>query len=79
MSKHRKQKRITRQWKYTRKVVAATVVLCLIGIGASVADIEISGGGVEFFLFRNSGAGAGNSQDLSENQGPGQVGAHHGG
>ena len=36
--------------------------------------------GLKFFLFRNTGAGAGNSQDLEENQGPGQPdapGAHH--
>jgi hypothetical protein len=29
--------------------------------------------GGPFFLFRNAGAAAGNSQDLNEDQGPGQI------
>ena len=29
--------------------------------------------GGPFFLFRNAGAAAGNSQDLNEDQGPGQT------
>jgi len=52
---------------------AATILISLI---VSIADIAgINRGGLQFFLFRNGGAGAGNSQGLNEDQGPGQPNA----
>jgi hypothetical protein len=59
---------------------SAAVMAALIVIGAATGASEIGLHGLKFFLFRNAGAGAGNSQDLDENQGPGQPGApgaHH--
>jgi hypothetical protein len=53
-----------------RKGVAALAVLAVVGLGTGGAEIGLHG--LSFFLFRNAGAGAGNSQDLNENQGPGQ-------
>jgi len=66
-----------RQVKAMRKMVVALVVVCLVGGITGASEIGLHGFG--FFLFRNTGAGAGNSQDLDENQGPGQPdapGAH---
>ena len=52
------------------RMVAAFLVLFLAGIVSGVAEIGLHG--FSFFLFRNTGAGAGNSLNLEENQGPGQ-------
>jgi hypothetical protein len=56
---------------------ATTIVISLI---VAIVDMAtINHGGLKFFLFRNAGAGAGNAQDLDEDQGPGQAdapGAH---
>jgi hypothetical protein len=67
-----------RQVSAWRKAVAAMVALVAIGVGISAA--EIGRHGYAFFVFRNTGAGAGNPQNLEENQGPGRPdapGAHH--
>ncbi len=67
-----------RQARVMRKAAAALVVLSLAGTTAGAVEIKLHG--FSFFLFRNAGAGAGNSGDLEENQGPGQPGApkpHH--
>ena len=56
------------------------VLATLIVVGGVTGASEVGLHGLKFFLFRNTGAGAGNSQDLEENQGPGQAnapGAHH--
>jgi hypothetical protein len=57
-----------------RKMTAALAVLFLIGVTSAATEIGLHG--LSFFVFRNTGAGAGNSQNLDENQGPGQPGAH---
>jgi hypothetical protein len=67
-----------RQISAMHKMVAAFVAVSVVGVVAGSA--EIARHGVPFFMFRNTGAGAGNSQDLNENQGPGQPdapGTHH--
>jgi hypothetical protein len=67
-----------RQVSAWRKAVAAMVVLVAVGVTISAA--EIGRHGYAFFVFRNTGAGAGNPQNLEENQGPGRPdapGAHH--
>jgi hypothetical protein len=67
-----------RQVSAWRKAVAALVILA--SIGATISAAEIGRHGYAFFVFRNTGAGAGNPGDLTENQGPGQPdapGAHH--
>jgi hypothetical protein len=67
-----------RQARAMRKAAAALVVLSLTGVTAGAVEIQLHG--FSFFLFRNTGAGAGNSRDLEENQGPGQPNApkpHH--
>ncbi len=59
-------------------MIFAFVALVLLGI--ITASVQIAQNGFAFFLFRNTGAGAGNAQNLNENQGPGQPdapGAHH--
>jgi hypothetical protein len=59
-------------------MVAALVVLSLIGLTSAATEIGLHG--LSFFVFRNAGAGAGNARNLNENQGPGQPdapGAHH--
>jgi len=52
-------------------MVTAYVLLLLIPLFIGIAELSLHGG--PFFLFRNAGAAAGNSQDLKEDQGPGQV------
>lgn len=67
-----------RQLGAMRKMVAALVVVFLVGLVSGATEIAVHG--FSFFMFRNTGAGAGNSQDLEENQGPGQPdapGTHH--
>jgi hypothetical protein len=67
-----------RQLGAMRKMAAALVVALLVGIISGATEIAMHG--FSFFMFRNAGAGAGNSQDLDENQGPGQrdaPGTHH--
>jgi len=59
-----------RQAQAMRKVAAGVVLLSLVGAGSGLAEIKLHG--FAFFLFRNTGAGAGNSRDLEEDQGPGQ-------
>ena len=59
-----------RQVRAMRKVAAAFVVLSLVGVTSGAVELKLHG--LSFFLFRNAGAGAGNSGDLQENQGPGQ-------
>jgi len=59
-----------RQVSAMHKMIAAFLVLFLAGIVSGVAEIGLHG--FSFFLFRNTGAGAGNSLNLEENQGPGQ-------
>jgi hypothetical protein len=61
-----------------RKMVAALVIFFMVGMTSAAAEIGMHG--LSFFVFRNAGAGAGNSHDFEENQGPGQPdapGAHH--
>jgi hypothetical protein len=61
-----------------RKMVALLVVMFMVGMTSAVTEIGMHG--FSFFVFRNAGAGAGNSHDFEENQGPGQPdapGAHH--
>jgi hypothetical protein len=60
----------SRQVSAWRKAVAALVILA--SIGATISAAEIGRHGYAFFVFRNTGAGAGNPGDLTENQGPGQ-------
>jgi len=67
-----------RQAKAMRKTVIALVLVFLVGAATGTAEIALHG--VKFFVFRNAGAGAGNSLNLDEDQGPGQPnapGAHH--
>jgi hypothetical protein len=59
-----------RQVSAMHKMIAAFLVLFLAGIVSGGAEIGLHG--FSFFLFRNTGAGAGNSLNLEENQGPGQ-------
>ena len=66
-------KQIGRQINAMRKMVIALVAVCLLGGIAGATEIGLHG--FSFFLFRNAGAGAGNSRDLDENQGPGQPAA----
>jgi hypothetical protein len=54
-------------------MVIAYVLLLLIPLFIGIAELTLHGG--PFFLFRNAGAAAGNSQDFNEDQGPGQVNA----
>jgi hypothetical protein len=59
-------------------MIFAFITLALLGI--ILSSVQIAKNGFAFFVFRNTGAGAGNSQNLNENQGPGQPdapGAHH--
>jgi hypothetical protein len=68
----------SRQVSAWRKAVAAMVIL--VSIGVTISAAEIGRHGYAFFVFRNTGAGAGNPGNLTENQGPGQPdapGAHH--
>jgi len=67
-----------RQISAMHKMVAAFAIVAVVGVFAGSA--EIARHGLAFFVFRNTGAGAGNSQDLKEDQGPGQPdapGTHH--
>jgi hypothetical protein len=67
-----------RQARAMRKVTAAFVVLSLTGVTTGAVELTLHG--FSFFLFRNTAAGAGNSQNLTEDQGPGQPdapGSHH--
>jgi len=59
-----------RQLRAMRKVQVAFVALAMLGAMSGAAEIKLHG--LSFFLFRNDGAGAGNSRHLKENQGPGQ-------
>jgi hypothetical protein len=71
-------KQIGRQVNAMRKMVIALVAVFLVGGITGATEIGLHGFG--FFMFRNTGAGAGNPHDLDENQGPGQQaapGAHH--
>jgi hypothetical protein len=55
--------------------------LALTMLGLTLSAVQIAQNGLAFFVFRNTGAGAGNSQNLNEDQGPGQPdapGTHHG-
>ena len=52
----------------------------LVLVGLTISAVQIVQNGFAFFVFRNTGAGAGNPQNLQEDQGPGQSdapGAHH--
>jgi hypothetical protein len=51
-------------------MIFAFIALALVGLTISAA--KIAQNGLAFFVFRNSGAGAGNAQNLNEDQGPGQ-------
>ncbi len=67
-----------RQVKALRKVVIALMAVFLVGAVSGTTEIALHG--FSFFVFRNAGAGAGNSRNLEENQGPGQRDApraHH--
>jgi hypothetical protein len=69
------QSRQARAW---RRMVGALAILAVLGLGT--AGVEVGLHGFSFFLFRNTGAGAGNSHDFEEDQGPGQShapGTHH--
>ncbi len=70
-----KPKSRERAW---HKMIAALVILTLVGVVGAATEIGLHG--LSFFVFRNAGAGAGNARNLNENQGPGQrdaPGAHH--
>jgi len=54
-------------------MIVAFVGLVLLGL--TISAVKIAQTGLSFFLFRNAGAGAGNSQNLNEDQGPGQPSA----
>lgn len=59
-------------------MIAAFIGLALIGL--TVSATQIAKNSFAFFVFRNAGAGAGNPQNLNEDQGPGQPkapGSHH--
>jgi hypothetical protein len=61
-------------------MIFAFIALALFAL--TVSAVKIAQNGFAFFLFRNAGAGAGNAQNLNEDQGPGQPdapGTHHGG
>ena len=67
-----------RQARAMRVAVAVMVTLVLAGVASGSTEIALNG--LPFFFFRNAGAGAGNSQHLNEDQGPGQPdapGAQH--
>jgi len=67
-----------RQLRFKNRMVFAYVALLLIPLFIGITEIAIHN--PAFFVFRNAGAGAGNAQDLNENQGPGMPnapGAHH--
>lgn len=59
-----------RQVRAWHKMIAAMVVLFLVGIASAATEVGLHG--FSFFAFRNAGAGAGNSRNLNEDQGPGQ-------
>jgi len=68
----------SRQLSAWHKMIAALVVLSLVGVAGAATEIGLHG--LSFFVFRNAGAGAGNARNLNENQGPGQPdapGPHH--
>jgi hypothetical protein len=52
-------------------MLVAYVLLLVIPLALGVTELAMRG--LPFFLFRNAGAQAGNSQDLNEDQGPGQI------
>jgi hypothetical protein len=58
-----------RQVRAMRRVAAAFLVLSLAGVTNGAVELKLHG--LSFFLFRNAAAGAGNSSNLNENQGPG--------
>jgi hypothetical protein len=67
-----------RQISAWHRMVAALVVLTLVGVASAATEIGLHG--LSFFVFRNTGAGAGNARNFEENQGPGQAdapGTHH--
>jgi hypothetical protein len=59
-----------RQGRAMRQAAVITLALVLAGVASGTTEIALHG--LPFFFFRNAGAGAGNSQNLDENQGPGQ-------
>jgi hypothetical protein len=59
-----------RQGRAMRQAAVITVALVLAGVASGTTEIAVHG--LPFFFFRNAGAGAGNAQNLDENQGPGQ-------
>lgn len=59
-----------RQARAMRQAAVIMVALVLAGVASGTTEIALHG--LPFFFFRNAGAGAGNSQNLDENQGPGQ-------
>ena len=61
------------RYRRYRALQAVTVALVLAGLVISGITIARDGGGFAFFVFRNAGAGAGNPQNLGEDQGPGQL------
>jgi hypothetical protein len=68
----------SRQISAWHRMVAALVVLSVIGVAGAATEIGLHG--LSFFVFRNAGAGAGNARNFEENQGPGQAdapGTHH--
>ncbi|MGN6174640.1 MAG: hypothetical protein ACTHPS_17100 [Streptosporangiaceae bacterium] len=62
-----------RQLRFKNRMVFAYVSLLLIPLFVGITEIAIHN--PAFFVFRNAGAGAGNPQDLNENQGPGMPNA----
>jgi hypothetical protein len=68
----------SRQISAWHRMIAALVVLSVIGAASAATEIGLHG--LSFFVFRNAGAGAGNARNFEENQGPGQAdapGTHH--
>src|SRR6185312_3645592 len=60
----------SRQAQAWRKMIGALAILTVLGLGSAAVEVGLHG--FSFFLFRNTGAGAGNSHDFEEDQGPGQ-------
>jgi len=55
-----------RQRRFKNRIVFAYVMLLLIPLFVGFAEVALHGG--PFFIFRNTGAGAGNSTDTTDNQ-----------
>jgi hypothetical protein len=55
-----------RQRRFKNRIVFAYIALLLIPLFVGITEVALHGG--PFFLFRNNGAGAGNSKDTTDEQ-----------